>query len=396
MRELLYELAGYRKQEEPTWIIWGAGNRGKALLKYILALHDRTLYFADNDLQKQGKRIENVLCLSTEEVDRIGDRCIILLSPYRSGDLYDKLCRNFPYVIADIILEILAYYPRANGYSNFMPLGHYYSLYPDMDSESSKFEKKYLELCRLDQDIQDIDLNIKTQLAYLEKMKELISSIPAWTDGSEYANSKYRYQTNATAFCVPDATCLHLMLRLLKPARLIEVGSGWSSAVTLDTNEFYMNNEMDISFIEPYPDTLNKILKEDDIYEIKKCGLEEVDLSYFGQLEKGDILFIDSTHVSKIGSDVNYLLFEILPRLKKGVYIHFHDIFYPFEYPYEWYKKEGWIWNELYMLRAFLMNNKNYRIIFFVDYLSKKYNAKMQECLNMNNPFGGSLWIEKM
>ncbi len=65
---------------------------------------------------------------------------------------------------------------------------------------------------------------------------------------------------------------------------------------------------------------------------------------------------------------LNYFLFEILPRLKKGVYIHFHDNFYPFEYPYEWIKKEGWIWNELYMLRAFLMNN----------------------------PFGGSLWIEKL
>lgn len=396
MRELFYELAGYRSQEFPIWVIWGAGNRGVTLLKYVLELQDEAVYFADNDARKQGKKIENILCLTRQEVETMKDHCIIVVSSYRSAVLYDELCESFPYVVPDIILEILNYYPRANGYDNFMPLGHYYSLYPDMDSGSGRFEKKYLELCRLDQEIQDIDFNTETQLAYLEKMKGLMPSIPVWTDGSEYANSKYRYQTNATAFCVPDATCLHLMLRLLKPARLIEVGSGWSSAVTLDTNEFYLNNEMDISFIEPYPDTLNKILKEEDIYEIKNCGLEEVDLSYFEQLEKGDILFIDSTHVSKIGSDVNYLLFQILPRLKKGVYIHFHDIFYPFEYPYEWIKKEGWIWNELYMLRAFLMNNKNYKIIFFVDYLCKKYTAKMQECLNMNNPFGGSFWIEKL
>ena len=174
------------------------------------------------------------------------------------------------------------------------------------------------------------------------------------------------------------------------------MGSGWSSAVTLDTNEFYLNNAMEVSFIEPYPDTLNKILKKEDTYEIKKCGLEDVDLSYFEQLEKGDILFIDSTHVSKIGSDVNYLLFEILPRLKKGVYIHFHDIFYPFEYPYEWIKKEGWIWNELYMLRTFLMNNKDYKIMFFFDYLAKKHPEKIRECLNMHNPSGGSIWIEKL
>ena len=395
MRELLYELAGYTNPEEPVWVIWGAGNRGLDLLKYIETMYEAMIYFADNDVQKQGTKINNIVCISRNEVSKISDHAIILVSPYRSKDLYEDLHRYFPYVVPDIILEILNYYPKANGFNNFMPLGHFYSLYPDMEA-GGKFEKKYLELCRSDREVLDINFNIETQLDYLEKMKELRPSLPAWTDESERANSKYRYQTDATACCVPDATCLHFILRLLNPKRLIEVGSGWSSAVTLDTNEFYLNNAMEVSFIEPYPDTLNKILKTEDTYEIKKCGLEDVVLSYFEQLEKGDILFIDSTHVSKIGSDVNYLLFEILPRLKKGVYILFHDIFYPFEYPYEWIKKEGWIWNELYMLRTFLMNNKDYKIMFFFDYLAKKHPEKIRECLNMHNPSGGSIWIEKL
>lgn len=395
MRELLYELAGYRDEEKPVWVIWGAGNRGLELLKYIKIMEEE-IYFADTDIKKQGKKIENVVCITRSDVRKLADHAIILVSPYRSSDLYNDLHKSFPYVVPDIVLDILNYYPRANGFNNFMPLGHFYSLYPNMDAGKGTFEKRYLELRRTDREVYDIDFNTETQLAYLDKMKELLSSIPAWTNEKMDANSKYRYQTDATAFCVPDATCLHFMLRLLNPVRMIEVGSGWSSAVSLDTNEFYMNNAMKISFIEPYPDTLNKILKEEDCYETKICGLEDVDLSYFEQLEKGDILFIDSTHVSKIGSDVNYLLFEILPRLKSGVYIHFHDIFYPFEYPYDWIKKEGWIWNELYMLRTFLMNNKDYKMIFFFDYLAKKYPEKIRECLNMNDPSGGSLWIEKL
>lgn len=394
MRELLYELAGYKSEEKPVWVIWGAGNRGLELLKYIKTMEEE-IYFADNDVKKQGKEIENIVCITRNEVRRLADHAIILVSPYKSQELYDDLCKTFSYVIPYIILDILYYYPRANGFNNFMPLGHFYSLYPNMETGKDTFEKRYLELCRIDREVCGIDFNTEIQFSYLNKMKELLPSIPAWTNEEMYATSKYRYQTDATAFCVPDATCLHFMLRLIKPKRMIEVGSGWSSAVSLDTNEFYLNKAMEISFIEPYPDTLNKILKEDD-YEIRKCGLEEVDLSYFEQLEKGDILFIDSTHVSKIGSDVNYLLFEILPRLKSGVYIHFHDIFYPFEYPYDWIKQEGWIWNELYMLRTFLMNNKDYKMIFFFDYLTKRYPEKIRECLNMDDPSGGSLWIEKL
>lgn len=394
MRELLYKMANYRKQERPTWIIWGAGYRGLLVLKYIKQLNDENVLFADNNVQKQGKKIESIMCISRKEVERIADNSIIIVTPYSSSsdDLYDDLSSEFPYVIPSIILEILNYYPKAHGFDGFMPLGHYYSLYPNM----IEIEKKSEALHSTDQDVMDIDFNVEEQYSLLEEMQDLLPSKPSWTRESDYAVSKYRYQTDATAFCVPDATCLHMMLRIIKPKRLIEVGSGWSSAVTLDTNEFYLNHEMKVSFVEPYPDTLQRILKKEDSYEIRKCGLEDVDLRYFEQLNKGDILFVDSTHVSKMGSDVNYLLFEILPRLKSGVYIHFHDIFYPFEYPEEWIKKEGWIWNELYLLRSFLMNNRDYKIIFFFDYLVKMHSEKVQECLQMPNASGGSFWIKKL
>lgn len=392
MRELLYAFARYEKQEKPKWIIWGAGYRGRLLLQYIKEIEMSEIYFADNDVGKIGKVIEGIVCLSRDEVQEMANDSIILVSPQKSTGLYKDLRNSCPYVISDIILEILNYWPKANGFEYIMPLGHYYSQYPNMND----IEKRKDVLYQIDREVRDIDFNLEMQYGLLEKMKKILPSVPEWCLESDNIDSRYRYRRDATAFTLPDAICLHLMLRILHPKKLIEVGSGWSSAVTLDTNEFYMDKALQISFIEPYPSTLNYILKGDESYELNICGLQDMDLAYFEQLEKGDILFIDSTHVSKMGSDVNYLLFEILPRLKKGVYIHFHDIFYPFEYPYTWIKKEGYIWNELYLLRSFLMNNEEYRMIFFFDYLSKIHACKVYECLHMDNVSGGSFWMQKI
>ena len=107
------------------------------------------------------------------------------------------------------------------------------------------------------------------------------------------------------------------------------------------------------------------------------------------------ILFIDSTHVSKIGSDVNSLLFDILPKLNRGVYVHFHDVFYPFEYPQEWVY-QGLAWNEAYILRAFLQHNDAFKIVFFNTYLELFYREKFENSmpLCLKNP-GGSIWLTK-
>ena len=131
------------------------------------------------------------------------------------------------------------------------------------------------------------------------------------------------------------------------------MGSGYSSCVILDTNELFFNNNISCIFIEPYPQLQESLLKENDKdkIEIIPKRLQDVEVSKFSSLSSGDILFVDSTHVSKVDSDVNYIFFEILPSLTNGVYIHFHDIFYPFEYPKEWIY-EGRAWNENYILRA--------------------------------------------
>ncbi len=123
--------------------------------------------------------------------------------------------------------------------------------------------------------------------------------------------------------------------------------------------------------------------------------MQDVALSTFDELEAGDLLFIDSSHVSKIGSDVNFLFFEVLPRLKAGVYIHVHDIFWPFEYPHSWIV-EGRAWNEAYLLRALLCGNDGFEIVFWNSWAGHA----LRELLSKNCPLftrnsGGSIYLRK-
>ncbi len=105
------------------------------------------------------------------------------------------------------------------------------------------------------------------------------------------------------------------------------------------------------------------------------------------------MLFIDSTHVSKVGSDVNFLFFEVLPRLRPGVHVHVHDIAYPFEYPREWVL-EGRAWNEAYLLRAFLTGNPHWQIDLWPSVLQLRHPEVMAATLHARTPVdGGSLWL---
>ncbi len=121
----------------------------------------------------------------------------------------------------------------------------------------------------------------------------------------------------------------------------------------------------------------------------------QIEISFFEQLHENDILFIDSTHVAKTGSDVNYLIFEILPSLNKGVLIHFHDVFYPFEYPKEWVLS-GRSWNEDYMLRSFLIYNDNFKIVLFPHFIHQQYGEYLANMPNCYKNSGGSFWIQKV
>lgn len=180
-----------------------------------------------------------------------------------------------------------------------------------------------------------------------------------------------RYHADNNMFGPHSAALLAAAVGSIRPRRYIEIGSGFSSAVVLDVNdEQRPDDRIQCTFIEPFPDRLNSILRptDRDHCTILVEKVQDVDLEVFDQLESGDVLFIDSSHIAKSGSDLLHEIFEVLPRLASGVFVHFHDIMYPFDYPLTWMVKQNRSWNEPYFLRAFLMYNPEYTIHFWSDF----------------------------
>lgn len=263
--------------------------------------------------------------------------------------------------------------------------GHFYS--PITNSTNfKKFKSRNT--------IPGISLNSAKQLSYLSKIAKYYDEQPFSDDD----NNKTRYYFVNDQFSYSDALSLYGMLRYKKPKRVVEVGSGYSSALMLDVNNLFLKNSMKLTFIEPFPTRLKSLIRPDDkkTVNIIEKPVQKVDLRQFKLLDAGDILFIDSSHVSKSGSDVNWLYFEVLPALKKGVIIHIHDIMYPFEYLDDWIK-QGRSWNEAYMLKSFMMFNNDYKIIFWPNYLHAFYKDRIQKTMPLSKKnIGGSIWIEKI
>jgi predicted O-methyltransferase YrrM len=270
------------------------------------------------------------------------------------------------------------------------PPGHFYSPIPDLE-QVRKDEAAIWPIP--ERVVAGIDLHEERQLELLQAFAEFHAELPF----PKSKNESLRYYFENPAYGCSDAIILYCMLRYWRPRRVIEVGSGFSSCVVLDTNELCFNGAMEMTFIDPFPELLLSLIKEQDNGRITvlASGLQEVDLSAFDALGRNDFLFIDSTHVSKIGSDVNALFFRILPRLQPGVVVHFHDVFYPFEYPRDW-TYQGISWNEDYILRAFLQYNDAFQILFFSSFLKHFHEDLFRRSLPLCfEDQGGCLWIQK-
>lgn len=271
------------------------------------------------------------------------------------------------------------------------PAGHFYSPYPDLGEIERRRDAVF---DRSPRRIPGIDLREDEQLRLLGELStRFYEEFPYPEDGLGA-----RFDLGNPAFPPGDAVLLYSVLRHVEPRRVIEIGSGHSSALMLDVNERFLGGRVDFTFIEPFPDLLRHLARPGDLEggALLAQPLHSVDPGLFEKLEPGDILFIDSTHVSKAGSDVNQIFFEILPALTSGTYIHLHDIFYPFEYPEEWVL-ETRAWNEDYLLRAFLLNNPNYEIVLFNDFLRIHHRGELESLMPVAaRNSGGSLWLRKI
>lgn len=274
--------------------------------------------------------------------------------------------------------------------NSYYPNGHFYS--PVISIE--KVKKRESEIWKnVNKDgIAGIALKTGEQKKLVQEFTKYYKEIPFTPE----KQTTLRYQFENDYYSYTDGIILYSMLRHFMPKKIIEIGSGYSSALMLDTNQLFFNNQIDLTFVDPNAERLYSILTEEDKKKIIiiENDVQLIPLTVFEKLKAGDILFVDSTHITKTDSDVNYILFEILPILTSGVLIHFHDVFYPFEYPKEWVYK-GYNWNEDYILRAFLMYNDKFEIKLFADYLHKQHKDVFTNLPLSYKNTGGNLWIEK-
>jgi hypothetical protein len=230
---------------------------------------------------------------------------------------------------------------------------------------------------------------------------ELVRALATFKDEVDLAqpDPERRFRQPNGYFGAADAEALYGMLRQVAPQRIIEVGSGFSTALMLDVNEQFFDNRIECVLIDPDPSRLEELLRAEDFdrVHLSAMGVQDVPLSTFDSLRAGDVLFIDSSHVVKMGSDVNFLFFEVLPRLPVGAHVHLHDIFYPFDYPRAWIEHHHWIQAEAYLLRAFLQYNTAFEISLFCDYLLRFFRAEVASIyprLAWGKP--GSIWLQRV
>ena len=190
-----------------------------------------------------------------------------------------------------------------------------------------------------------------------------------------------------------DALVAYCMIRHFQPRLIIEVGSGFSSLVAAEA--IAKSEGSALICIEPFPqDFLRKGFP--GLHSLIEKKVEDIDIKFFSQLGSGDILFIDSSHTVRIGGDVNYLFLEVLPRLKPGVIVHVHDIFFPFDYRRDWVMDELRFWAEQYLLQAFLTFNSEFEVLMANAYLGHGYMEDLKATFP-NSPWwgGGSFWMRR-
>lgn len=269
--------------------------------------------------------------------------------------------------------------------------GHFYSPIVSLRKIKSNEDQIWNQVTDM---IPGVDLRIQEQIQFAKSLSAHYSKLPFQDEKVE--GLRYQYQNDYYSYT--DSIILSTIMLQLQPQRIIEVGSGYSSAVMLDINDKFFQGKIDLTFIEPFQiNRLNALINKEDHSNTKILveEVQKVDLNVFRELKAGDIFFVDTSHVVKTGSELNYILFEILPVLAKGVYIHFHDVFYPFEYPKKWVYG-GRNWNEDYFLRAFLMYNSDFQIEIFGDFLHKHRPEAFAEMPLTSKDAGGSLWLQKI
>lgn len=245
-----------------------------------------------------------------------------------------------------------------------------------------------------DRALSGIDWNTDEQLAVLAECSfaHELAEVPRKNPGT------LDFYMDNGSFESGDAEYWYQIIRLKKPRRILEVGSGNSTLMA--TKALAKNREQDAEYtcqhicIEPYEmPWLEKIGAS-----IVRKKIEDIELSFFSELKENDILFIDSSHIIRPAGDVLFEYLELLPTLSAGVIVHVHDIFSPKNYPKQWLEDEVRFWNEQYLLEAFLTHNKNWKILGALNYLHHNHYDSLKSVAPFLTPQRepGSFYMQKV
>ena len=235
----------------------------------------------------------------------------------------------------------------------FVNSGHFYSIIPDINDKYNSIGSKFLNL----------DFNEKNHIKILDEINNYLinfDEIFGYNENSNQRQQNFQYSLINDSFGWMDARLLYYFIQKNKPKKIIEIGSGNSTLLIYNINKMF-NLNIEITCVDPYPTDYVKNLHNSGEINLINDKLENINLNLFKNLEENDILFIDSSHVVKLDSDVLYYFTNIFPILNKNVIIHIHDIFFPNDYPNEWLI-QGRFWNEQYFLYIFLQYNSKFKM----------------------------------
>jgi len=270
------------------------------------------------------------------------------------------------------------------------PVGHYYS--PVVDPDELRAQGFAAHRTRMIESMPELGV---TTEEIRENFRRLVPFVRGFVHPEKEIPGRRYYSDNGN-FPLGDAIVLSAMIGFHRPKRIIEIGSGFSTACMLDAIDHF-SLSTSITCVEPFPSRLRSRLRVTDHANISilEMPVQKTDPALYRELTAGDILFIDSTHVVKTGSDVCFELFDILTLLPSDVILHFHDIHWPFEYPDDWIFGRKYSWNEIYAVRAFLSYNVRFRIFLMNNYFGQKFRRELEATYGapVPNP-GGSLWVQ--
>jgi hypothetical protein len=265
---------------------------------------------------------------------------------------------------------------------------HYYSPVPDTNaidnfSWTERFDRT-----------PGWDLGEQKQLELLEALAMFGSELEELRNATEGTDLS-AFDWSNPAFNQTDAALYYSMIRRFRPKQIIEVGAGHSTRIAAKACLRFLPDKVALEAIEPYPPA-HLSCGITGLSRLSAIPVQAVEISRFKSLEANDILFIDSSHVCRIGSDVNYLFGQVLPQLARGVIVHLHDIFLPWNLPADWVINKGIFWNEQYILLAWLHGNTDYEVLLASHFLGRVYDGHLRRAFRfLHSPGGSSFWIRR-